>query len=176
MLETGDETDRLIELRPRLQRCARWLLRDPVDAEDLVQEACARALAARESFLPGTNYSAWLFTILRNLAAGRRRQLATRPRARALDDVTEEELGPDPSSNVERDVITRADLSEVMSALRGLPPIFAEPLRLVAIEERSYADVAAELGIPIGTVMSRVYRARQQLLQRLNHNKTRRCA
>src|SRR5438445_168042 len=147
---SGDDDVRLIELHPRLHRRACRLAGDPVDAEDLVQETCVRALAARQSFTPGTNYGAWLFTILRNLVANRRRLLATHPQAQGFDDVIEAELGPDPAANVEREVIARADLSAVMRAFRALPPVFAEPLRLVAIEERSYAEVSAALGIPIG--------------------------
>jgi RNA polymerase sigma-70 factor, ECF subfamily len=167
MTDHDDGNRELAELQPRLHRFARWFVRDRIEAEDLVQETCARALAARKSFTPGTNYSAWLFTILRNLALNRRRQLATRPPVLALDDVTEDELGADPTSDVERDVLARAELSEVMQAFEALPAMFAEPLRLAVIQERSYAQVAAELSIPIGTVMSRVYRARQLMIKRL---------
>lgn len=167
MTDDDESNAQLIEMQPRLRRFARWFVRDRVEAEDLVQETCARALAARKSFTPGTNYSAWLFTILRNLALNRRRQLATRPTVLALEDVTHEELGADPTSNVERDVLARVELSEVMRAFHALPATFAEPLRLAVIEERSYAEVATQLSIPIGTVMSRVYRGRQLLIKRI---------
>jgi len=68
---------------------------------------------------------------------------------------------------VEQEVLARADVRELMTAFQALPPLFAEPLRLTAVEELTYQETATRLGVPIGTVMSRVYRGRRLLMRSL---------
>jgi RNA polymerase sigma-70 factor (ECF subfamily) len=163
---TGDEAvaDEIVELQPRLHRFARSLTQDPEEAADLAQETTARALGAVRSFRPGTNLRAWLFRILCNTYLNQRRAARRRPVAGPLDDL---EAAAGDAPTVEQDVLVRAELRDVLEAFRGLPERYATPLYLTAVEERSYAEVARELGIPIGTVMSRIHRARQLLLSRL---------
>ena len=161
-------SDEIAGFKPRLLAFARSLTGDADEAEDLVQETCLRALGARDRFAPGSNLKAWLFTILRNLHLNRRRDAAARPRVVPIDELSPERhptvgvLG-----DVERLVLARADVGRVVEAFRSLPAVFAAPLHLVAFEEMSYAEVARLLDIPIGTVMSRVYRARRLLMATL---------
>jgi RNA polymerase sigma-70 factor, ECF subfamily len=159
--------DEIVEFKPRLLAFARSLGTSEDEAEDLVQETYVRAIGARQRFTPGSNLKAWLFTILRNLHLNRVRDAGARSVAGAFDEVLEEEawvVDRGPVSSVERDVLARAELDLVVRAFRSLPPAFAVPLHLVAVEDLSYAQVAILLEIPVGTVMSRVYRARRQLL------------
>ncbi len=167
--EPVDLADQIVALRPRLVGFARSLTRDATSAEDLAQETVARALAARWRFKPGTNLKAWLFRIMRNTFLNVLRDSAARPRLVPLDELAGERAGSkaDPSSPVEADVIMRADLGRIGEAYRTLPSTFAFPLYLTAVEELTYAEVATILDIPIGTVMSRVYRARRRLMSLL---------
>jgi RNA polymerase sigma-70 factor, ECF subfamily len=164
-----DLSGAIAQFTPRLRAFAFSLVNDEAEAEDLVQETCLRAIGARDRFVPGTNLKAWLFTILRNLHRNRRRNLAARPRAVGFDDVAEDSLADDrPMSGVEHQAVARAEVDDVARVFRSLPPAFAVPLHLVAVEDLSYQQVAAILDIPIGTVMSRVYRARRLLMARLS--------
>jgi RNA polymerase sigma-70 factor (ECF subfamily) len=165
----ADLTNEIALFTPRLRAFAITLGADDAEAEDLAQETCLRAIGARDRFVPGTNLRAWLFTILRNLQRNRRRDSAIRPQLVMLKgsetDVTE--FAATPPTDVEREALARAEVDEVLRAFRGLPPAFAIPLHLVAVEDLSYAQVAQILEIPVGTVMSRIYRARRLLLRRL---------
>jgi RNA polymerase sigma-70 factor (ECF subfamily) len=165
--EEGDIAAQIVGLRSRLVRFAWSLTRDSESAEDLAQETIARALASRWRFQPGTNLKAWLFRILRNVhlnevRAGSHRSL-----------VSIEELVMEPGAEhghqdpVETRVIERADVRQLAEVFRSLPTAFALPLYLTAVEELSYAEAASVLDVPIGTVMSRVYRARRMLISRL---------
>lgn len=167
----GDEPDlaaMIVELRPPLVRFAWSLAHNSAAAEDLAQETIARALGSQWRFQPGTNLKAWLFRILRNVHLNNVRAAGSRP---AL--VSIEELVVDPAADrdrpdpVEARVIERADLRRLVEAYRSLPPAFATPLYLTAIEELSYAEAASILDIPVGTVMSRIYRARRLLMSNL---------
>jgi len=167
LMAVNDLPREMAALQPRLLRLATSLVHDEMEAEDLVQETYARALSAQHSFMPGTNLRAWLSTILRNLYISGRRRAALHPQV-ALDEAGARQLpSARPAHDVERVVIARADLTQVAEAFRSLPPIFAIPLRLVVLEELSYAEVARRLDIPVGSVMSRVYRGRRLLAQRL---------
>jgi RNA polymerase sigma-70 factor (ECF subfamily) len=153
---------------PRLFAFARSLARDDEEAQELVQETCVRALSARERFTPGSNLKAWLFTILRNLMLNRRRARSKRPTVVSLDELAvDTRVSSQHTHDVEREVIVRAELARSLEVLRSLPPAFRLPLQLVAIEGMSYAEVASRLDIALGTVMSRVYRARLLMLERL---------
>ncbi len=139
---------------------ARWLARDAATAEDVVQTACLRALRFFDGFQGGSVRS-WLLTIVRNTFYSWLRQ----HRAQEADAVFDEELhsaapaGGDP----EADLLRHADAEQLRQAIAALPVVFREVIVLREIEGLSYKDIAAVAGIPIGTVMSRLARARQHL-------------
>jgi RNA polymerase sigma-70 factor (ECF subfamily) len=166
--EDGDLAAQIVHLRPRLLRFALSLTHEREVAEDLVQETIARALAAQWRFEPGTNLKAWLFRILRNVHLNILRAAGSRPAMVSIEELVTDPVAPNENLNpVEARVIERADLRRIMDAYRSLPPAFAIPLYLTAVEELSYAEAASILDIPVGTVMSRVYRARRLLISRL---------
>jgi RNA polymerase sigma-70 factor (ECF subfamily) len=139
---------------PRLRRYAHALAGNRADADDLVQDTLERAWARAGLWRGVADMRAWLFGIMHNLHVDglRRGRLATV----ALDDETPE--FPVPPTQADR--LAVADLQ---AALERLPPEQREVLLLVALEEMSYAGIAATLGIPIGTVMSRLSRGRERL-------------
>src|SRR5258708_5855412 len=167
--EEGDLAAQIGGLRPRLLRFGWSLTRDREAAEDLAQETIARALASQWRFQPGTNLKAWLFRILRNVHLNVLRAAATHPALVSIEELVAEPVNPNqPNLNpVEAQVIERADLRRIADVYRTLPPPFAVPLFLTAVEELRYAEVAFILDIPVGPVMSRVYRARRLLISRL---------
>lgn len=167
--EGGDLASQIVELHPRLLRFARSLTRDREVAADLAQETIARALTSQWRFQPGTNLKAWLFRILRNIHLNVLRSAGTGPGLVSIEDLVGEPANPHEHSlnPVEARVIERAELRRVAEVYRTLPPAFAIPLYLTAVEELSYAEVASVLDIPLGTVMSRVYRGRRLLMSRL---------
>ena len=165
-----DLSEEIAAQAPRLRNYAYSLTHDAADAEDLAQETVARALKASGRFRPGTNLSAWLFAIARNLHISGRRTAARRPSVSADDLAVELPADPGVLNPVEQAVLARADMRELMAAFRTLPPLFAEPLRMTAIEELSYQETARRLGVPIGTVMSRIYRGRRLLMKRLRED------
>jgi RNA polymerase sigma-70 factor (ECF subfamily) len=166
--EEGSLAAQIVQLRPQLLRFAWSLTRDREVAEDLAQETIARALAAQWRFQPGTNLKAWLFRILRNVQLNLLRAAGTRPAVVSIEELAAEPVGlHDHLNPVEARVIERANLRRIAAAYRTLPSAFALPLYLTAIEELSYAEAASILDIPIGTVMSRIHRARRLLVSRL---------
>lgn len=167
--EEANLAAQIVELRPRLLRFAWSLTRDRDSAEDLAQETMARAIASQWRFEPGTNLKAWLFRILRNIHLNVLRAAGTHPVLVSIEELVVEPASPhgqDPNP-VEARVIARAELRRIADVYRTLPPTFAVPLFLTAVEELSYAEVASILDVPVGTVMSRVYRARRLLMSRL---------
>lgn len=164
-----DLSSQIALFTPRLRAFALSLGNDATEAEDLAQETCLRAIGARDRFATDTNLKAWLFTILHNLHRNHRRDAASRPRMVALDELRADwgTLARTHGADVERQALDRARMADVIRAFRTLPPAFATPLHLVAVEDLAYAQVAEILEIPIGTVMSRVYRARRLLMSRL---------
>lgn len=150
----------LVAVVPALHRFALSLARDPTAAEDLVQETLLRAWRARASFEPGTNFEAWTFTILRNqFYSGRRK-----PREVQDDDGSYTARLATPP-----DQVGRLDLQDVRSALNQLAPVMREALVLVGIENLSYEEAAAVMNCQVGTVKSRVWRARDQLARALGY-------
>ncbi|HEY6876179.1 MAG TPA: sigma-70 family RNA polymerase sigma factor [Candidatus Dormibacteraeota bacterium] len=151
-----------------LYRGALRLTRDPDQAQDLVQEAYLRALRYQHSYQTGTNMKAWLFAIMRNLFWDRFK--GVRKDDVSLDDVGDfvlyEKLRDD-GAKPEADVLDRIAANEVVAAVEKLPPLHREVVLLVDVEGFSYKDAAQALGVPIGTVMSRLHRARQQLQRSL---------
>ena len=164
----GDVAAQIVSLRPRLVRFAWSLTREREAAEDLAQETIARALASQWRFQPGTNLKAWLFRILRNCHLNGIRAAGNRPTLVSIEEFVDDPRAHDAHADpVEARVIERADLRRVADVFRTLPPTFSVPLFLTQVEELSYAEVASILDIPVGTVMSRVYRARRLLMTRL---------
>jgi RNA polymerase sigma-70 factor (ECF subfamily) len=141
---------------PRLRRYARALTGDRTQADDLVQDALARAWEKRSLWQRGTDLRAWLFTILHNLYVNDVRRRKNRPEHVELDDTALEMSQP---GNAESGVLLR----DLESALRLLPDEQRAVLLLVSLEEMSYEDTARTLDIPVGTVMSRLARGRERL-------------
>jgi len=140
------------------------LSRNRTDAEDLVQETCLRAIRAMERLLPDSNVKSWLFTILRNTWLNEVRRLRAAPKTVELDPDEDTanrvvDIGKDPHavyvSNFERE--------QVRNAIQQLPIEFREIILLREYEELSYEEIAALLECPVGTVMSRLARARVKL-------------
>jgi RNA polymerase sigma-70 factor (ECF subfamily) len=151
-----------------LYRGALRLTRDPAQAEDLVQDTYVRALRYQASYQVGTNMKAWLFAIMRNLFWDRFK--GGRPEDVSLDGDGEFALYDtlrDPSAVPEADVLNRIAADEVVRAVERLPELHREVVLLVDVEGFSYKDAADVLGVPIGTVMSRLHRARRQLQRSL---------
>jgi RNA polymerase sigma-70 factor (ECF subfamily) len=146
----------------RLYSFACWLTQDRQEAEDLVQETYAKALRGFSSFQPGTNFRAWIYKILRNAFLTSRTGLkatATVP----LDLEGEQETLPAVKETPESIMLQRSDGQLVQQALQRLPVAYREVLLLCEVEEMSYQEISATLGVPMGTVMSRLSRARKAL-------------
>ena len=145
---------------------ARWLTGTLHDAEDVVQEASIRAFTAISSY-EGRGSRAWLLSIVRNtcftwLAKNRPRELILVGSPAEMDE-TEVGLREDPGPDPEADLIRKADVAAVESAIGALPRLYREVLVLHDINDLSYKEIATMLSIPIGTVMSRLSRARRQI-------------
>ncbi len=149
-----------------LYNFARWIERDSNDAEDLVQETYLKALRGFASFQPGTNFRAWMFRILRNTFLSSRTKFERRM-TEALDS---EEDGPELAVDTETPetiLMNRSNSQLVQRAIDDLPVHYRETLLLCEVEEMSYQEIAEILSIPIGTVMSRLARARKAVRQSL---------
>src|SRR5258706_12929235 len=167
----GFEAEALASL-DSLYRAALRLTRKSADAEDLVQDTYLKAFRAADSFEPGTNLRAWLFTILHNTA----RNLA---RDRARDTVSVDSEVVDRAAEVpsiggvietpETRLMRETLAPELQAALDALPEAFREAVWSRDVEEFSYAEIAGMLSLPIRTVMSRISRGRRLLFERLNH-------
>jgi RNA polymerase sigma-70 factor (ECF subfamily) len=150
----------------RLYNFACWLTQDRQEAEDLVQETYVKALKGFSSFQPGTNFRAWIYRILRNTFLTSRTGLKTTSTV-PLDLEAEEEALPVANETPESILLRRSDGDLIRQALEHLPVIYREVLLLCEVEEMSYQEISATLAIPIGTVMSRLSRARRSLGQEL---------
>lgn len=149
-----DERDRLIACIPRLRRYARALIADRSGADDLVQDTMERGWKKLSSWQRGSDMRAWLFGIMHNLHIDQIRRPAI-----AIEELDDDTPLP-PHRATPGDGLEMRDLQ---TALATLPVEQREILLLVALEEMSYAEVASTLGLPLGTVMSRLSRARQKL-------------
>jgi len=148
-----NEAQRMVELIPRLRRYARALVGDRATADDLVQDTLERAWAKLHLYRRGTDLRAWLFTVMHNVHVNRVR--AARP-----TDMLEDEMPELAQRAPQGDALLVRDLDR---AIARLPAEQSAVLLLVTLEEMSYEEVARALGIPIGTVMSRLSRAREKL-------------
>jgi RNA polymerase sigma-70 factor, ECF subfamily len=146
----------------RLYNFACWLTQDRNEAEDLVQETYAKALKGFSSFQQGTNFRAWMYRILRNAFLNSRTGLKTGATV-PLDVEGNEDVLPPVGETPESVLLQRSDWELVQQGLDQLPVPYREVLLLCEVEEMSYRDIAGTLGVPIGTVMSRLSRARQAL-------------
>jgi RNA polymerase sigma-70 factor (ECF subfamily) len=158
-----------LALSDQVYRVARHLVRDPEEAEDLMQETYARAFRSWRSYTPGTNLRAWLLRILTNLNIDRGRRQQRSPDFQPLEEgdyflynrLEETSEGP---TDEER-VVERLSQDDVVAALSAVPHDFRDVLVLVDIGDFTYADAAQILDIPVGTVMSRLHRGRRILKQ-----------
>ena len=158
----------------RLYNFAHWLTQDRQEAEDLVQETYVKALKGFSSFRPDTNFRAWIYQILRNTFLTSRTGLKASASV-PLDLESEQETLPAIKETPESILLQRSDQQLVQEALGRLPVPFREVLLLCEFEEMSYQEISATLAIPIGTVMSRLSRARRALrdaVQQLQGNFT----
>ncbi|MGH9494141.1 MAG: RNA polymerase sigma factor [Candidatus Sulfotelmatobacter sp.] len=156
--------DLALPLFDQLYNFAHWLTHDTSEAEDLVQETYAKALRGFSGFQLGTNFRAWMFRILRNSFLSSRTGLKSMV---ALADDAEETIAsvePTPEASV----IARSNRESVRQALQELSVPFREILLLCEVEEMSYEEISQTLMIPIGTVMSRLSRARKALRAQLS--------
>ncbi len=143
---------------PRLRRYARALVGDRYAADDLVQDTLERAINKFHLWRPGSDLRAWLFAIMHNVHVNQLRSRAARPET-PLDDG--DAL---PQSVPETD---RHEIRDMQTAIAALPSEQREVILLIALEQLSYSEVSKALDIPIGTVMSRLFRARERLRAQL---------
>lgn len=153
--------DQLIAVLPRLRRFARGLTGSAVEADDVVQAACERALARQHQFQEGTRFDSWMFRIVQTIWID---QIRSRDVRKEGGEIIEERLGSDePVRRVE----ARLALDEVRRAVDRLPPDQRTALLLVTVDGLSYKEAADVAGVPIGTIMSRLARARIALQAQL---------
>ncbi len=157
----GFRDEELAAVIPRLRRYALVLTGNPARSDDLAQDTLRRAWEKRSHWRPGSDLRAWLFTIMHNVFVNQ--LAATRREAANVSLDAEDENGPPSHLSGDDDPTRRIELQEVMRQVQHLPAEQREVLMLVAVRELHYDEVAAELGIPIGTVMSRLSRARDKL-------------
>jgi len=149
-----------------LYNFAHWLTQNRDEAEDLVQETYAKALRGFSSFQLGTNFRAWMFRILRNTFLTSRTGL----KATMTVPLDQEEGGPElavEASTPETILIARLSQEAMQNAIAELPVHYREVILLCEVEEMSYQDIAETIAIPMGTVMSRLSRARKLLRNQL---------
>ncbi|MBZ5651257.1 MAG: sigma-70 family RNA polymerase sigma factor [Acidobacteriia bacterium] len=152
----------------QLYNFAHWLTQDRAAAEDLVQETYMKALRGFSSFQQGTNFRAWMYKILRNTF------LTTQAGLKAgayvsLDGDSDDDKPSEPADaeTPETVLLARVELETIQNALEKLPVRFREIILLSDLEEMSYQEICETLGIPVGTVMSRLSRARKAMRELL---------
>jgi RNA polymerase sigma-70 factor (ECF subfamily) len=168
-LDVAEFESLALEQSDLLYRLARRLTRDPSKAEDLVQETFLRALKGRAGFkLEKYGIRPWLVRIMHNLHFSRSDREKRQPRAtdETTLDATPGDAGPGIGVPIDLTSFDAMD-ERVVRALEDLPEEYKEVLLLWAVEEFSYKEIAEALDIPAGTVMSRLYRARQRLSEQL---------
>ena len=153
----------LVELLPRLRRFARVLRSRDADAQDLVQQTVERALASRARFQAGTRLDSWAFTIMRRIAIDEGRSAQRWGKLVSPEDDGAARV-PDAAH---ADEALRADALAVRDAIHALPDDQKHAVALVLVEGLSYAEAAKVLGVPAGTLASRLVRGRQSLMQTL---------
>ena len=162
----GSFEELAMPLFARLYNFAHWLTQDRASAEDLVQETYMKALRGFPSFQQGTNFRAWIYKILRNTFLTTQAGLKSGS-AISLDDEDEKITEPAAKENPESALLARVEQGTIRKALEELPLRFREIILLCDSEEMSYQEIADTLAIPIGTVMSRLSRARRAMRELL---------
>ena len=155
--------DLALPLFDQLYNFAHWLTQDRSEADDLVQETFTKALRGFSSFKPGTNFRAWMYRILRNSFLSSRTGL----KSYVPFEEEEHEMAVVDRSTPETLLMAEASREMMQQALSDLPAHLREILLLCDVEEMSYQEIAETLAIPIGTVMSRLHRARKALRELL---------
>ena len=158
----SDVRQEMVALLPRLRRFAYAQTGSREAADDLVQAACERALDRLDQFAPGTRLDSWMFRIMQTIWIDRMRYASRRPRASAevMDTLPFD-------ARIHEQAVARAELAIVRAEVAKLPEEQRIALALVAIDGRSYQEAADTLGVPIGTIMSRLSRARRKLVEAL---------
>jgi len=154
--------DQLIAILPRLRRFARGLTGSAIEADDLVQAACERALSRSHQFQEGTRFDSWMFRIVQTIWID---QIRARDVRKVESEDAAMHIGTDAPVRL---VEARLALGEVSAALAGILPEQRTALLLVTVEGLSYGEAARIADVPVGTIMSRLARARVTLLKRLD--------
>lgn len=152
----------MIALLPRLRRFAQALARSPADADDLCQATIERALKARDQWQPGTRLDSWMYRIMRNQWIDE-----TRARGRRSETFAPEEAGANIGDDGARRAEIQLELTDLDRALNRLAEEQREVIALVLVEGLAYKEAAAVLDVPIGTLTSRLSRAREALIAQL---------
>jgi RNA polymerase sigma-70 factor (ECF subfamily) len=162
----GSFEELAMPLFAKLYNFANWLTQDRVEAEDLVQETYLKALKGFASFQQGTNFRAWIYKILRNTFLTSRTGLKASTTV-SLDDEENPVPAPATADSPESVLLAHVDRQAIETALEELPVKFREIILLCDVEEMSYQEIADTLAMPIGTVMSRLSRARKAMRESL---------
>ncbi|MGI8770648.1 MAG: sigma-70 family RNA polymerase sigma factor [Acidobacteriaceae bacterium] len=171
-VRSGEFEALALPLFPALYNLARWFARNDADAEDLVQETYSKALRGFDSFEQGSNFKAWIFRILRNCFLTSKAGLAY-TKTVFLEDVPEAMEGSIDETTPESILMRLDEKAAIQDALQRLPPPFIEVLLLSDVEELKYREIATILSLPMGTVMSRLSRARKALRQSIELDRRR---
>lgn len=161
--------DDVVPLLPQLYSAALRLTRNPSDAEDVLQETMLRAYRGYEGFKAGTNLRAWLYRILTNTFINRYRQQSRQPAEVELGELEDlylyRRLGEQSGAarSAEDVALERFVDEDIKAAVEALPENFRIPVLLADVEGFSYKEIAEIMGVPIGTVMSRLHRGRKAL-------------
>ena len=160
---SADLRQQIVDVLPRLRRFCLTLARTPDGGDDLCQAAVERALARADQFIPGTRLDSWMYRIAQNIFIDERRRLKTR--GTEIDVETAFDVMGDDGVQI---VEGRSDMERARSALLALPEEQRTLITLVVLDGMSYRDAATTLQIPIGTVMSRIARARRAIDRQIN--------
>ncbi len=161
-----DFRDQIVALLPRLRRFAFSLTSNLADADDLVQSACERALSREDQWHPGTRLDSWMFRIIHTLRIDQTRSMRERKPHLPLEEATLRSTGNNEKNRIE----AKITLDHVIKVMQRLPENDRLILSLVCVEGQSYKDAAATLQVPIGTIMSRLARARRKLYTMVRGN------
>jgi RNA polymerase sigma-70 factor (ECF subfamily) len=164
--DCNDFHDQMVAILPRLRRFALSLTSNRVEADDLVQAACERALSRQRQWQPGTRLDSWMFRIIHTLRIDKARSMRESKIHLPLTEATFRPAGESENKRME----ARQTLGHVAQAMRQLSENNRLVLSLVCVEGLSYKDAAVTLDVPIGTIMSRLARARRQLYIMVNNN------
>ena len=162
--ETADLRDQIVAILPRLRRFCMALARGQDAGDDLCQAAVERALSRSEQFVQGTRLDSWMYRIAQNIHIDQGRRKQTRGPELDVDDMAGALSGDEGVQIVEG----RSDLARAQQAIAALPEEQRVLMALVVLDGMSYKEAAATLDIPVGTVMSRIARARQAIDNHLN--------